>query len=101
MRAKYPKGNEFYWWSFSSTTKQLETLTNPQFSSSGVRTVFMIEVRTGVDIERFSAFQDEASEAEVLLYPGTKLQVVGLIDMGQGLFQVHLREVEVPMELVK
>ena len=102
LREKYPKGKEFYWWAFSSTTKQLETLTNPQFlGKKGVRTVFMIEVRAGVDIESFSAFQDEASEAEVLLYPGTKLQVVGSIDMGQGLFQVHLREVEVPMELVK
>jgi hypothetical protein len=102
LREKYPKGKEFYWWAFSSTTKQLETLTNPQFlGKKGVRTVFMIEVRTGVDIERFSAFQDEASEAEVLLYPGTKLHVVGSIDMGQGLFQVHLREVEVPMGLVK
>jgi len=102
LREKYPTDTELYWWAFSSTTKQLETLTNPQFlGKDGVRTVFMIEVQTGVDIERFSALQGQASEAEVLLYPGTKLQVIGSMEMGQGLFQVHLREVEVPMQLVQ
>jgi len=32
--------------------------------------------------------QHEASEAEVLLFPGTKLAVVDVMDMGNGLFQV-------------
>ena len=30
-------------------------------------------------------------EAEVVLFPGTKLEVVDTVDMGNGLFQVHLR----------
>ena len=50
---------------------------------------------------RYSIFQDEASEAEVLLYPGTKLKVVDAMEMGGGLFQVHLREVPVPVQLMK
>ena len=84
---------EVWWWAFSSTTKQLHTLTNPMFlGTSGVRTVFMIEIVHGVDLQRYSAFQGEASEAEVLIYPGTMLKVVGAMEMGGGLFQVHLRE---------
>ena len=93
LRAQYPKDKEVWWWAFSSTTKQLQTLTNPQFlGTSGVRTVFLIEIVHGVDLQRYSAFQGVASEAEVLLYPGTKLHVVGSMEMGGGLFQVHLRE---------
>ena len=55
----------------------------------------------GVDIDRYSAFQGAASEAEVLLYPGTKLKVIDTMDMGAGLFQVHLKEVAVPIQLIK
>ena len=93
LRAKYPKDKEVWWWAFSSTTKQLQTLTNPMFlGTSGVRTVFMIEIVHGVDLQRYSAFQGVASEKEVLLYPGTKFMVVDAMEMGEGLFQVHLRE---------
>ena len=92
-RADYPKGKELYWWAFSSTTKELSTLQNPTFLGiSGVRTVFMIEILHGVDLQRYSAFQGVASEKEVLLYPGTKFKVVDAMEMGEGLFQVHLRE---------
>ena len=102
LRAQYPKGKELYWWAFSSTTKELSTLQNDMFlGTTDVRTVFMLEVLNGVDIDRYSAFQGSASEAEVLLYPGTKLKVVDTMDMGGGLFQVHLKEVEVPIQLIK
>ena len=75
--------------------KRLDTLTNETFlGQTGVRTVFMIEIATGIDIVRYTVFE----EAEVLLYPGTLLEVVASMDMGGGLFQVHLREVAVPAE---
>jgi len=102
LRAAYPKGKELYWWAFSSTTKELSTLTNPMFlGKKGVRTVFNIQVLSGVDIMRYSVYQGGASEAEVLLFPGTKLKVVDAMDMGGGLYQVHLREVSVPVKLLK
>jgi len=41
------------------------------------------------------------SEAEVLLFPGMKLEVVDVATMGHGLYQVHLREVKVPVHLFK
>ena len=102
LRANYKKGSEVYWWAFSSTTKELSTLQNPQFlGTSGVRTVFNIHVKRGVDIVRYTIFQGEANEAEVLIYPGTKLRVVDSMDMGGGLFMVHLEELEIPTELMK
>ena len=102
LRDKYPKDKEVWWWAFSSTTKQLQTLTNPMFlGTSGVRTVFMIEIVHGVDLQRYSAFQGVASEAEVLLYPGTKLKVVSSMEMGGRLFQVHLREVPLTVAVFK
>jgi hypothetical protein len=102
LRDKYPNDKEVWWWAFSSTTKQLHTLTNPQFlGTSGVRTVFMIEILHGVDLQRYSAFQGVASEAEVLLYPGTKLKVMGSMEMGHDLFQVHLREVQSAVSVFK
>jgi hypothetical protein len=102
LRASYPKGKEFYWWAFSSTTKELSTLQNPMFlGTSGVRTVFNIQVSAGVDLARYSMFQGSASEAEVLLYPGTKLKVVDAMDMGSGLHMIHLEQMHVPVELMK
>ena len=102
LRTFYPKGKEFYWWAFSSTTKELSILQNPMFlGTSGVRTVFNIQVSAGVDLVRYSMFQGSASEAEVLLYPGTKLKVVDAMDMGSGLHMIHLEQVHVPVELMK
>lgn len=100
LRKQYPVGKEVYWWAFSSTTQKLSTLNNPMFlGQEGIRTIFNLQVRSGVDIARFSVFEGE--EAEVLLFPGTKFKVVDAMDMGGGLFQVHLEEVAVPVQLIK
>ena len=95
----YEKGQELYWWAFNSTTKDLETLKTPMFcGTSGQRTQFMIEASSGVDIECFSMVD---SEEEVLLFPGTKLKVVSAAYQGSGLYQVHLREVKLPVQSIK
>jgi hypothetical protein len=97
MRDKYPKDKEVWWWALSSTTKQLHTLTNPRFlGTSSVRTVFLVEILHGVDLQRYSAFQ---GEAEVLLYPGTKFKVFDAMDMGGDLFQVHLKELPLAFKI--
>ena len=104
LRATFHEGKELYWWPFSSTAKKLSTLQNEQLlGASGVRTVFSVQVRTGIDIVRYSIYQQDASEAEVLLYPGTKLKVVDLMDMGGGLFMVHLlvQEMDMPVQLMQ
>ena len=85
LRGDFPKGKEFYWWAFSSTSKELSTLQSPQFmGTSGVRTIFNIQVRGGVDVSRYNLY--DGGEAEVLLYPGTKLVVIDNMEMGGGLF---------------
>ena len=100
MRANYPKGKEFYWWAFSSTTKELSALHSPQFlGTEGVRTVFNIQVKNGVDIVPYSIFQGEEGEAEVLMYPGSKFKVKDTMDMGGDLFMVHLEEINLPVSL--
>jgi hypothetical protein len=100
LRSQFAKGLEMYWWSFSSASKEVSTLQNPMFlGKSGVRTQFLIEVLHGIDMVRYSIYQGEASEAEVLLFPGTKLRVVDSTDLGNELFQVHLREIAVPVHL--
>ena len=102
LRDKFPEGKEIFWWAFSSATKKLSTLQNPMFlGTEGVRTVFNIQVHSGVDIVRYSIYQEGASEAEVLLYPGTKLKVIDTMEMGGGLFMVHLEEVNVPVQLIQ
>lgn len=101
LRASYVQGREIYWWAVSSCTRQLDVLSSPQFlGTSGERTQFMIEVTHGVDISHYSCFQQHESEHEVLLFPGTKLLVVASVDLGNGLFQVHLREVAMPVALM-
>ena len=99
LRDVFPKGKEFYWWAFSSTSKELSTLQSPQFvGTSGVRTIFNIQVTAGVDVSRYNLY--EGGEAEVLLYPGTKLAVIDTMDTGNGLFMVHLKEIALPVSLV-
>ena len=99
LTGNFPKGKKLFWWAFASTSKNVSALHNPMFcGESGLRTQFMIEASSGVDIGRFSMI---ASEAEVLLFPGTKLEVVDVANMGNGLHQVHLREVVMPVQLLK
>ena len=102
LTAKFPRGMDIYWWAFSSTTKNLSTLENQQFlGTSGVRTIFNIQVKRGIDISRYSMFQGQQSEAEVLLFPGTALRVVDSMAMGAGLFMVHLEEIELSIDLFR
>ena len=88
LAAMYPKGREIVWWGFSSTTVSLEVLQNPEFlGREGKRTLFSIETKQALDVERYSAI---GGEQERLLLPGTCLVVKGLLDCGGGLTMVQL-----------
>lgn len=100
LSGRFKDGSEFYWWSFSSTTMKMDILQSDAFlGRKGPRTMFNITIHSGRDITRYSAFEDK--EAEVLLFPGTKLRVMSSLDLGSGLLMVHLEEVKVPVDLVK
>eukprot|EP00042_Codosiga_hollandica_P052787 m.676608 g.676608 ORF g.676608 m.676608 type:complete len:79 (+) comp58564_c1_seq1:231-467(+) len=58
---------------------------------SGPRTIFNIAACSGVDIQKYSAF---AQESEILLLPGTCLVTESVLDHGNGLHLVQLREIQ-------
>eukprot|EP00802_Teleaulax_amphioxeia_P004315 Tamp_04319.p1 GENE.Tamp_04319~~Tamp_04319.p1 ORF type:complete len:487 (-),score=82.07 Tamp_04319:1703-3163(-) len=63
---RYPKGKEFFWWAFSSATKELSSLQNPMFlGTSGVRTVFNIQVKRGVDCFHLSGRRQRGRGAPI------------------------------------
>jgi hypothetical protein len=70
---------------------------NDFVGSKGVRMMFTIEVENGLDIQRFSSY---SAEQELVLCPGTRLQVVGVFDAGNGLLQIQLREQGLPISMM-
>lgn len=89
---KFVKGKKFYWWAFSSCTENGAVLESGDtfLGTEGERTLFSIDVSSGVRINHFSSF---SSEEELLLLPGTKLHVKNTISPAPGLVIVSLEEV--------
>lgn len=82
LRENYPKGREFTWHGFCSTTKSMEVLSNPQFcGTTGKRTIFNITLTQGQarDITRYSLV---GTEDEVLLPPGCRFIVESILPQG-------------------
>jgi hypothetical protein len=67
------------------------------FLGDGGKTLFQIKVLTSRDISRYSDF---AVEEELLLFPGTKMKVVSLLDIAGDFHMVQLEEMPVEAELV-
>jgi len=87
----FKKGKTLYWWAVTSCSTDQTVLDNPQFlGTTGERTMFSITVSHGVHIDSFSAFSDEA---EVVLPPGTHLEVVNASNLGDGLHMIELKEI--------
>ena len=90
----YKAGRPMLWWAFSSTTLKAGQLSNDMFlGTTGSRTMFHIQVSSGVCIQPYSAMP---GESEVLLLPGTNLVVEDILDQGSGLTFVQMREEPVP-----
>eukprot|EP00042_Codosiga_hollandica_P015762 m.38512 g.38512 ORF g.38512 m.38512 type:complete len:76 (+) comp45297_c0_seq1:621-848(+) len=61
--------------------------------SKGERTMFSLDIKNGVDIQKYSAYK----EAEILLLPGTCFEVVSVACLSQdGLYMIQLEEKPVP-----
>lgn len=99
LSADYQKGDLRIWWSFSSCTSSLDVLQRPNFiGKKGTRTLFSIEGSTcGKDISRHSYFKHED---EILLLPGTCVEVRSLISRSDNFFLVHLRQAKPPYEVL-
>ena len=87
----YTSGQEILWWSVSSCTESIDILQSDHFlGQDGPRTLFSIECFRGKLITPFSAYP---AENEILLLPGTKLQVVSKMALAQHLHIIHLKEI--------
>jgi len=83
------KGKNEIWWSFGSTTENIDVLNNAMFlGQKGERTLFMISSLTCRDISRYSAV---STEKELILLPGTVLVVEAILPQGE-LTLVQLKE---------
>jgi hypothetical protein len=92
LNAQYPQGKTFVWWGFSSCTTSLQVLQSEQFlGKTGDRTLFSIDCESGKNIQNHSLFP---SEDEVLLIAARKFQVTSVLDSGNGLFLIQLKEIE-------
>jgi hypothetical protein len=90
LTGAYSKNQIIQWSAFSSATSDLEV--QKQFcGKEGCRTLLSIELTTksGRDISKYSFTPDER---EVLLPPNTRFKVTGLLDLGNSLTMIHLRE---------
>jgi hypothetical protein len=89
--SQYVKGKKVRWWRFSSCTTNGDVLNNDLFlGTTGKRTVFSIDCKTGVKVKHLSAYE---AEDEVLLAAGTRFLVANTLTNGD-LTIVNLKEVE-------
>lgn len=88
----FSKGETFFWWQFNSCTTSIDVLQEELFlGKTGKRTIFTIESFTGKSIQSHSAM---AKEKEVLLLPGCRFQIDAILDAGNDLNIVQIREIE-------
>jgi hypothetical protein len=88
----YREGDEFTWWSLSSTTSSFDVLQSPMYlGRAETRTMFAIETKNGKLIRAHSHLQNDD---EILLPPGIVLKVTGSLKHTDGLHIIYLREIE-------
>ncbi|CAF3209051.1 unnamed protein product [Rotaria sp. Silwood2] len=91
-------GEKIIWWGFSSCTSDLNILNNDQFlGSTGVRTLFNIDCKTGKDIKNHSAFPHES---EVLLPAARCFMVIACLPQGTDMTIIQLKEIDSPVKLI-
>jgi hypothetical protein len=99
LKDQYPLGREFIWHGFTSTTKDVGVLSNPMFlGGHGDRTLFQIELTQNQarDISIYSPLE----EGEILLPPGSRFRVNGVLPSGDGLTIIQLIELPSPAWII-
>ena len=93
----YPCGTQVTWWAFSSCTKKLPVLNNNLYlGDAAERTLLSIEVCNGRNVRVHSRFN---TEDEILLLPGTYMEVQSKFSPAPGLHVVHLKQ-KIPEEML-
>lgn len=82
LSQEYIKGRKFTWHGPCSCTKRIEVLKSDLFcGTSGKRTIFAVEL-TQLQAREISRYSIMGSEEEVLLPPGCRFEVVGVLPQG-------------------
>jgi hypothetical protein len=90
LSADFPLGSETIWWSFSSCTTSLTALESDIYlGRDGERTLFSIDAINGKFIRNHSHF---GTEDEILLLPGTVLEVQSQLNPASDLYIIHLKQ---------
>ncbi|CAF2576659.1 unnamed protein product [Rotaria sp. Silwood2] len=87
---------DIIWWGMSSCTEKSSMIEN-FLGVDGERTLLKIDCVNGKAIQAHSYFE---KEEEILLMPGTYLQIVGKIRPSKNLNVVHLQEVSGPYQTI-
>ncbi|CAF3704314.1 unnamed protein product [Rotaria sordida] len=91
----FPPGTLVTWWGFSSCTHELAVLEdNAYLGTSGERTLFSVEAINGRALQAHSHF---VTEDEILLLPGTQMEVQSLFNPAPDLHIIHLKQI-IPIE---
>jgi hypothetical protein len=91
----FPPGTPVTWWAFSSCTTSLTVLENSIYLANiGARTLFSVEAINGRIIRAHSHFD---YEDEILLLPGTYMEVHSQLSPAPDLHIIHLKQIK-PME---
>lgn len=97
--ADYPEGAGITWWSFSSCTTSLRVLESDLYlGNSGTRTLFSIETFNARSISAHSNF---TAEDEILLLPGTFLEVKSQFNPAPDLYVIHLVQKRPPYAMLE
>ncbi|CAF2529565.1 unnamed protein product [Rotaria sp. Silwood2] len=93
----FPRGTRVTWWAFSSCTVTLAVLENNLYlGDEGPRTLFSIETLNARNIRDHSYY---ANEDEILLLPGTYMEVRSKLNPASDLHIIHLKQI-VPDQLL-
>lgn len=93
----YQPGSLITWWAFSSCTITLPVLENMHYlGTEGERTLCSIEVINGRNIRGHSYF---AKEDEIMMLPGTKMEVQSKFIPAPDLRIIHLKQIK-PEEIL-
>ena len=97
--ADYAPGDEVTWWAFSSCTASLSVLESELYlGTTGTRTLFSIEAINGRTVRSHSYFKNED---EILLLPGTFLEVKSRLNPAPDLYIIHLQQKIPPHDLLE
>jgi len=98
ISSNYVKGKKIIWWGFSSCTKNMQALDSFLGKDGSERTLFAIQVDSGIDITNFSAFP---KEEEVLLFPCITFEIQNVYSPSKGLYIIQMKEIFPPEKIIK